>query len=428
LSKRFRGTRSIPVPLPGFLQRYSRGRPQDELRLDDDPDDEEDFEEDEEDEVADEAQREEIWALRDLSLAVDAGTVLGVIGPNGSGKSTLVRVLGGMTPVTEGQVTLRGRVAPPLNVASRFIDANATGRQNVFILANLFRVPRPVAERQMDTIAEFAEVAHLLDTPVRGYSPGLIRRLGLSIAFHFEPHILLADEFPSAGDVHFRDRCRAWLEAQARSGLTMVLASHDMRTIRQLCNDVIWLDQGRIVERGAPDALTERYEGTRPSKREARAAGGQSSDGTAAGPGAVLGAGIFSTTGHPISSLDTSDDAVLELSLRLNAGLSVKCTAQISLGGERALSGTQPEPFTVDHAGEYTVTAYLPPRMLGEGRYEVGLRASVYEQETRSTVLRADPFFFEAYGALPETDPEPAGRKQRRPRLSWAVTREGATD
>jgi lipopolysaccharide transport system ATP-binding protein len=147
----------------------------------------------------------DVWALRDVSLRVESGTVLGVIGPNGAGKTTLLKTLARVTPPTEGRALVRGRVVSLLGLGSGF-HPDLTGRENIELNAALHGVPRAVAHRRFREIVEFAELGDFIDVPVKRYSSGMYLRLGFSVAVNLDPDILLADEVLAVGDVPAADR------------------------------------------------------------------------------------------------------------------------------------------------------------------------------------------------------------------------------
>jgi ABC-type polysaccharide/polyol phosphate transport system ATPase subunit len=277
LSKRYRARPRLPNVTPTLFGRRSRPAPVDEAV--------DDFEDDElleePDEITAEEPGREVWALRDISLEIPVGTSLGVIGPNGAGKTTLLKILGRVTPPTEGQVTVRGRVAPMLTVANSMLQADFTARENVFLLGRFLGVPREVAERRAQHVLSFAELEPLAKVSVGQLSSGQSRRLGFSIMLNLEPDILLADETLDAGDPEFMTRCWEALEEARERGLTIVQVSHDMDHIRRSCDEALWIERGEILERGPADDVASIWEeriGRRAAKRAHREAREESPD------------------------------------------------------------------------------------------------------------------------------------------------------
>ena len=263
LSKTYRTGRSLTdVPIPmGFPGSGARGKKAGRGRRDDDFDDDDDDEvmerpdeldeeDDDEDEETGPPTSRIVHALRDVSLEVPRGGRLAVLGAAGSGKSTLLKVIARITPPTEGRVTVRGRVSPPLDLAASFMNPNATGRQNAFIVARLFGLPKRHVAPQLDDIFELAGVPEKIHHRVGTYSNRQYRRLAISIALHLEPDILLIDDRLATADEEFGERVHEHLMRTSASGdLTILFASTEVEPVRGICNEAIWLADGGIVER-----------------------------------------------------------------------------------------------------------------------------------------------------------------------------------
>ena len=202
---------------------------------------------------------ETIWALRDVSFEVEQGEVLGIIGRNGAGKTTLLRILSNITEPTEGSAEIHGRVGSLLEVGTGF-HPELTGRDNLYLSGAILGMRRTEIERKFDEIVAFAEVEKFVDTPVKHYSSGMYLRLAFSVAAHLEPEILLVDEVLAVGDIQFRRKCLGRMQDVGQSGRTVLFVSHDMGYIRQLCERVIWLDQGSIWKSGSADEVCLEYE------------------------------------------------------------------------------------------------------------------------------------------------------------------------
>jgi len=198
------------------------------------------------------------WALRDVSFEVHRGEILGVVGGNGAGKSTLLKVLSRITTPTAGYAELFGRVGTLLEVGTGF-HPELTGRENVFLSGAVLGMRRAEIAQRFDEIVEFAEVEHFVDTPVKRYSSGMFMRLAFSVAAHLNPEILLVDEVLAVGDADFQRRCVGKLDAVARSGRTVLFVSHNLGTIKALCNRALWLDGGQVREAGNAAAVTQHY-------------------------------------------------------------------------------------------------------------------------------------------------------------------------
>src|ERR1700722_20358111 len=189
------------------------------------------------------------WALRHVSFDVQQGEVIGIIGRNGAGKSTLLKILSRITEPTEGQLTLRGRVASLLEVGTGF-HPELTGRENVYLNGAILGMSRAEITRKFDEIVAFAEIEKFLDTPVKRYSSGMYVRLAFAVAAHLEPEILIVDEVLAVGDLQFQKKCLGKMEDVVKEGRTVLFVSHQIAAINQLCQKIIWLDNGNIVDYG----------------------------------------------------------------------------------------------------------------------------------------------------------------------------------
>lgn len=203
-----------------------------------------------------------IWALRDVSLHVDQGEVLGVIGHNGAGKSTLLKILSRITEPTEGRAEVRGRVGSLLEVGTGF-HPELTGRENTFLNGAILGMRRSEIARRFDAIVAFAEVERFIDTPVKRYSSGMYLRLAFAVAAHLEPEILLVDEVLAVGDAAFQRKCLGRMSDVAREGRTVLFVSHNLPSIEKLCQRVVVVDGGRVVVEGDPATCIATYLGAR---------------------------------------------------------------------------------------------------------------------------------------------------------------------
>ena len=195
------------------------------------------------------ARYEEFWALDDVSFEVEHGATVGLIGSNGSGKSTMLKCLTGIYRPDKGRIATDGSVAALLELGAGF-HPELSGRENIFLNAAILGMSKKEAERQFDSIVDFAGLDRFIDTPVKNYSSGMTVRLGFSIASHVEPDILLIDEVLSVGDQAFQRKSTDRIEQFRREGKTIVVVSHSLASIQQLCKEVIWLEKGKIRQRG----------------------------------------------------------------------------------------------------------------------------------------------------------------------------------
>ena len=193
--------------------------------------------------------RTPLWAVRGVSLEVGQGEVLGIIGRNGSGKSTFLRMLAGVTAPTEGRVEIRGRVAPLIAVGVGF-HPELTGRENVYINGTVLGLSRTQIDERFDELVEFAEIASFIDTPVKFYSSGMFVRLGFAVSVVSEPDILIVDEVLSVGDLAFQIKCVDRMAEIQKAGATIVVVSHNMAAIRNLCDRTLVLHNGSVRHDG----------------------------------------------------------------------------------------------------------------------------------------------------------------------------------
>ncbi len=198
------------------------------------------------------------WALRDVSMNIRPGQVVGVIGRNGAGKSTLLKVLSRITDPTQGHAVIRGRVGSLLEVGTGF-HPELSGRENVFLNGAVLGMTRREIVAKFDDIVAFAEVEKFLDTPVKRYSSGMYVRLAFAVAAHLEPEILIVDEVLAVGDAAFQARCLGKMKDVAGQGRTVLFVSHNMAAVQHLCDRAVHLDAGRVVADGPATQIVGDY-------------------------------------------------------------------------------------------------------------------------------------------------------------------------
>lgn len=223
-----------------------------------------------------------LWALQDISLAVEPGEIVGIIGANGAGKSTLLKILARITDPSAGEVIIRGRIGALLEVGAGF-HGDLSGRDNIYLSGAILGMSRAELDRRFEEIVAFAEIDRFIDMPVKHYSSGMYVRLAFAVAAHLEPDILILDEVLSVGDARFQRKSLAKVESMASgSGRTVLLASHNMDSITGLCSKCLWLDQGRLRAFGKTGAVVSEY---------LSSASGATEDSTGVVPGGATGAG-----------------------------------------------------------------------------------------------------------------------------------------
>ena len=319
-------------------------------------------------------EREEFWALRDISFSVQPGEVVGIIGRNGAGKSTLLKILSRITEPTSGSIKLRGRVASLLEVGTGF-HPDLTGRENIFLNGAILGMSRAEIRGKFDEIVAFAEVERFLDTPVKRYSSGMYVRLAFAVAAHLEPEILVVDEVLAVGDAAFQDKCLGKMESIVRGqNRTILFVSHNVAAIARLCSRCIVLQAGKRLADAAPDVAINSY----------------LSSGQTNSP-----AGIDLSRHEPpaesplrLLSVVFNQGEPLQNRQPLRATFRVRATAAIEkvgfglglcgVDGRRILTLESDYHGTflrVPHSGEHTVTMELPCLDLIPGRYRLDVGA-----------------------------------------------------
>lgn len=204
------------------------------------------------------AKKEDFFALQDISLQLEAGEVLGLIGKNGAGKSTLLKVMAGIYPPTSGSLTVRGRIAPMIELGSSFIP-NLSGVDNIFFTGGLFGFSRKAILEKVDKIIAFSGLEKFMNLPVKNFSTGMFARLSFSTLLFFDPDIVLIDEVFAVGDEDFQKKSMNKMFEFKEKGKTIVMASHNLGLIESFCNRVMVLDEGKNLFEGDPVEAASRY-------------------------------------------------------------------------------------------------------------------------------------------------------------------------
>ena len=201
---------------------------------------------------------EDFWALQGVSLEVSQGTTHGLIGRNGSGKSTLLKCLAKIYWPTSGDIRYHGSMASLLEVGSGF-HLELSGRENIYLNGSILGMSKKVIDKKFDEIVELSGIERFLDQPVKNYSSGMYVRLGFSIAINVEPDILVVDEVLSVGDVDFQEKSIKKFADFKKQGRTIILVSHSMSLMRELCDRVTWIDSGEVIATGKSPDVIEKY-------------------------------------------------------------------------------------------------------------------------------------------------------------------------
>lgn len=206
-----------------------------------------------------EIEYKEFVALQNVSFDVNRGEVVGLIGRNGAGKSTILKIISGILKPTEGNVIVRGNVAPMLELGSGF-DMDMTGRENIYLNGAILGYSEDFINEKYQEIVDFSEIGQFIDIPLRNYSSGMIARLAFSISTMIKPEILIVDEVLSVGDYDFQQKSFSRMMELMSGGTTVLFVSHSISQIRKMCNRVIWLHQGQIKMFGSTEEVCDAYE------------------------------------------------------------------------------------------------------------------------------------------------------------------------
>jgi lipopolysaccharide transport system ATP-binding protein len=334
------------------------------------------------------AAAERFWALRDVSFAVEPGEVVGIIGRNGSGKSTLLKIVSQITAPTVGEVRLNGRTGTLLEVGTGF-HQELTGRENVFLNGTILGMHRSEIAQKFDEIIAFSGIEDFIDTPVKRYSSGMQMRLAFAVAAHLDPEILVIDEVLAVGDAEFQKKCLGKMEDLSKTGRTILFVSHNMSAVDQLCNRVIWIHGGAVVEDSSDaSAVTTRYlfgdEGVSTLKADWHPPAD-----------AALETDYFSlrefrirdAAGQTITRPIRNDEqAVVEIALdikKTHAGLNFGYSL-VNESGVRVYASVttdeNPDFWPKLELGRVTLTSALPKRFLNQGLFRVELYAGIHNE------------------------------------------------
>lgn len=207
------------------------------------------------------ARFDEFWALQNLSFEILTGSTFGIIGPNGSGKSTLLKCLTGILTPEKGSIAVNGRIAALLELGAGF-HPDLSGRENIFLNGAILGMTSKDIHRNLDNIVDFAGLGEFIDTPVKNYSSGMTVRLGFAIAINVDPEILIIDEVLAVGDTAFQQKCLEKIEDFRKDGRTIILVSHGLSVVAQICDTAIWINKGVLQEIGDAQEVVSNYYAT----------------------------------------------------------------------------------------------------------------------------------------------------------------------
>lgn len=367
-----------------------------------------------------------IWALRDVSLEVKRGEVVGIIGRNGAGKSTLLKILSRITSPTKGRIEIHGKIASLLEVGTGF-HQELTGRENVYLNATVLGMRKKEVDKKFDEIVDFSGIEKFIDTPIKRYSSGMKVRLAFSVAAHLEPEILVVDEVLAVGDAAFQKKCLEKMEDIGTGGRTVLFVSHNLQAVTRLCPRGVLIENGGIIDDGPSDQVVSNYlssESGTTAKREW--------DDLSDSPGGDIvrlrAVRVCSEDGNIADTIDIRKPIRLEMeydvltpghvllpnfNLFNEEGVHVLKTLDLDPEWRK-----RPRPN-----GVYVSTAWIPGNFLADGRFVVGAALVALEPQTFMQFNEPDVVAFQVIDSM-EGDSARGDWAKRlkgvvRPMLKW---------
>ncbi|SKC74420.1 ABC transporter ATP-binding protein [Plantibacter cousiniae (nom. nud.)] len=317
--------------------------------------------------------KEDFWALRNISLEVDSGSTIGLIGPNGSGKSTLLKAIGGIIEPTSGSVKRRGRLAALLELGAGF-HQDLTGRENVYLNASILGLSRKQTDYYFEDIVEFSGIRDFIDTQVKFYSSGMYMRLAFAVAIHVDPDLLLVDEVLAVGDEAFQRKCLDKIRSFQAEGRTIVIVTHSLGQVTELCDRAVLLNRGEVLFDGEPHVATTEFRDVLEERRQEE---------IAEHPEEQEGAGrIISVTAHAVGKavgepVAPGDDLIVSATFSHSDGLDDWIAAvQIDSALGQVVYGTTSKRIGLSLPrlrSSCTVDFVLEKVTFGEGKYFVNV-------------------------------------------------------
>lgn len=271
-------------------------------------------------------EKEEFDALKDINLTIQQGDVVGIIGPNGAGKSTLLKLLSRITFPSKGRITIHGTLSSMLEVGTGF-HPELTGRENIFLNGAIIGMKREEVARKLDSIVAFSGLQDFLDTPVKHYSSGMYVRLAFSVASHLEPDILLIDEVLAVGDQEFRKQCMDKMLDVSNQGRTIIMVSHQMSYLKDLCRTGVYLHAGSVLFQGNIDDTINHY--VHHYKETKRTSIRDRSDRRGAGAVTLAGIEVMDQNGYPLHLLSAGSPVSIRLQLDLQVAIAYDVVIQL---------------------------------------------------------------------------------------------------
>jgi ABC-2 type transport system ATP-binding protein len=351
--------------------------------------------------------KEDFWALRDVDLSIESGTTVGLIGPNGSGKSTLLKAIGGILQPTSGTVQTRGRMAALLELGAGF-HPDLTGRENVYLNASILGLSTAQTDKYFDAIVDFSGIERFIDTQVKFYSSGMYVRLAFAVAVHVDPDILLVDEVLAVGDEPFQRKCMDRIREFQHDGRTIVLVTHSLDQVADVCDRAVVLESGRVIADGetrdALRTLRHEFDQQRQEDIEHRRETLEKVDEPVAPRVTVHAVELLGPAGEPVSEITPGSDVTIAVTAE---ALEAVAEPIIGVGIETGLG------VTVFGTNTALLGQTLSP-LVGRQRYEIRLRD-----------LRLGEGQYSCHGAVAATSGAELARL--REVASFSVASDGAT-
>lgn len=313
--------------------------------------------------------KEDFWALRDISITIPSGSTFGLVGANGSGKSTLLKMIAGTLNPTEGEIVIDGRISALLELGAGF-HHDLTGRENVYLNGSILGLSKKEISRQFDSIVDFAELEEFIDNPVRNYSSGMYVRLGFAVAVHMDPEILLIDEVLAVGDEAFQDKCLRKMRSFQEEGRTLVIVTHAVDVVREMCDDAAFLDRGELAAMGNPSEVIRTYRdrvATTPTGEKVSVLGNID----------ITGVKLVSEDGTPSKVFQTNETVIVEVDIEAKEpiedpvfGINIHDNAGQHIFG----TNTNIRPYFVSlDKGPARLRVRFPSLPMREGRFTLAI-------------------------------------------------------
>ena len=348
---------------------------------------------------------EEIWPVKNLSFDIEQGCTTGIVGPNGAGKSTILKLITGILQPTKGKILVNGSIAAMLELGTGF-HPDLTGRENIYLYGAMFGLNQKEIERKIPAIIDFSELGRFIDMPFKNYSSGMQVRLGFAAAIQIETSILLLDEVLAVGDYAFQNKCLQKFEEFQAVGKTIVLVSHDLTLLQDLCDQAILIEQGNVTASGDIESVTETYYhnlGNRPNLRLPEAEANQK-DVPPDAQAKIVDVALLNEQGYPVDLIEGGQAVTIRVNCQAEKGLDdavfglqIWGEAQERLGNQVVCHNTNTAQYELEPlqiVGEAVFEVQYPALPLPTGKYFLRvaiLPAEAYDQPY-ATTFQVCPF------------------------------------